>query len=330
MKKLLILSLSLLFTAGLFSQELRYHQIKPLPAGHVIYRVGSVNSSVELNAALIPVTTVTGLTATDVQGAIAELQGEIISGGDGWGTDVIASGTALSGDGTSGSPLNIVPGNIATSTLNNDAGFLTTETDDQNLVVTGTVVTIEGGTGTFDLAAAGTDDQNLVLTGDVLSIQGGTGTVDLSTYRDDADASTTNEIQTISKAGSTVTLSLGGGTFTDAVDDADADATNELNVFTRAADQNDVVGTNTGGTFSVIGDYHSDEVAVSGGATTVTLPATPDLTVSDIHFTRNGVIYKASTTDGAEYFFVNGAVIRPSTGEAALEDGETIGYHFPK
>lgn len=42
------------------------------------------------------------------------------------------------------------------------------------------------------------------------------------------DASSTNEIQTISKDGSTVTLSNGGGSFTDAVDDADASTSNEI------------------------------------------------------------------------------------------------------
>ena len=45
---------------------------------------------------------------------------------------------------------------------------------------------------------------------------------------DDADADPNNEIQTISKSGSTVTLSDGGGSFTDAVDDADASTTNEI------------------------------------------------------------------------------------------------------
>lgn len=42
------------------------------------------------------------------------------------------------------------------------------------------------------------------------------------------NTSNTNGLQTISKTGSTVTLSDGGGSFTDEVDDADADATNEI------------------------------------------------------------------------------------------------------
>ncbi len=45
---------------------------------------------------------------------------------------------------------------------------------------------------------------------------------------DDADADPTNEIQALSKAGNTVSLSNNGGSFTDEVDDADADPTNEI------------------------------------------------------------------------------------------------------
>ncbi len=45
---------------------------------------------------------------------------------------------------------------------------------------------------------------------------------------DDADADPANELQTISKSGSVVTLSNSGGSFVDATDDADADPTNEI------------------------------------------------------------------------------------------------------
>ena len=58
-----------------------------------------------------------------------------------------------------------------------------------------------------------------------LNITGGTGTtINVA----DNDNNSSNELQTISKSGSTVTLSNGGGSFTDAVNDADASATNEL------------------------------------------------------------------------------------------------------
>ncbi len=53
-----------------------------------------------------------------------------------------------------------------------------------------------------------TDDQNLVLTGDVLSIEGGTGSVDLNIYRNDADSDPTNEIDVTTMTG----LLTGNGT----------------------------------------------------------------------------------------------------------------------
>jgi len=50
---------------------------------------------------------------------------------------------------------------------------------------------------------------------------------------DDADADPSNELQTISKDGQTVTLSNGGGSFTDEVNDADPDPANELQSLTQ-------------------------------------------------------------------------------------------------
>ncbi len=44
----------------------------------------------------------------------------------------------------------------------------------------------------------------------------------------DADADATNELQTLTKTGNTITLSNNGGSITDEVNDADADPTNEL------------------------------------------------------------------------------------------------------
>ena len=66
--------------------------------------------------------------------------------------------------------------------------------------------------------------QTLSQTGSSVTLSNGGGTITVADNDDDSS----NEIQTISKSGSTVTLSDGGGTFTDAVDDADADNTNEL------------------------------------------------------------------------------------------------------
>jgi hypothetical protein len=136
--------------------------------------------------------------------------------------------------------------------------------------------------------------------------------------------------QTVSKVGSTVTLSDGGGTFTDEVNDADASPTNELNVFTRASSSNTVTGTNSGGSFSVLDAYHSGFLTV-GGQTFVQLPASPDLTLK-CQFKRNGKQEPASKTQGAAYFYIDAATNRLSaaTGEAAFVAGEIVYFEFPR
>ena len=75
----------------------------------------------------------------------------------------------------------------------------------QDISLSGTNLSISDGS-TIDLAPivppGGTDDQNLILTGDILSIENGSGSVDLSTYAgDDADADPTNEIDVTSETG---------------------------------------------------------------------------------------------------------------------------------
>ena len=65
---------------------------------------------------------------------------------------------------------------------------------------------------------------------------------------DDADASATNELQSISKSGNTVTLSNGGGSFTDEMDDADSDPNNELQTITKSG--NVVSLSDMGGSFT--------------------------------------------------------------------------------
>lgn len=134
----------------------------------------------------------------------------------------------------------------------------------QTLSKVGQVVTLSDGGGAFtdDVDDADNDplnetNTNLQLSGTTLLLTDADGTlnVDLSSLGDDADADPTNEIQTISKVGTLVTLSDGGGSFNDEVDDADADATNEFQILSQ-------VGTNVtlsdgGGTVS-INDADSD------------------------------------------------------------------------
>lgn len=99
--------------------------------------------------------------------------------------------------------------------------------------------------------ASGSEDADSDPTNELQTISKVGSTVTLSdgggSYTDevdDADASSTNELQTISKSGSTVTLSNSGGSFTDDVDDADADPSNELQVLSIS---NDTVYLENGG-----------------------------------------------------------------------------------
>jgi hypothetical protein len=126
----------------------------------------------------------------------------------------------------------------------------------QTLTLTnGNSVTLQVGGG----GGSGTDDQTISLSGTTLSIEGGNA-VDLSVLQDgvnDADADPTNELQTLTKIGPTVTLSNGGGAFQDQVNDADADPTNEIQTLNLS-------GTN---------------LSLSNGGGSVTLPGggSPDL-----------------------------------------------------
>lgn len=61
----------------------------------------------------------------------------------------------------------------------------------------------------------------------------------------DLDSDTTNELQSISKTGNTVTLSHGGGSFTDEVNDADASTSNELQTLSISGNQLTISSGNT-------------------------------------------------------------------------------------
>ena len=134
----------------------------------------------------------------------------------------------------------------------------------------------------------------------------------------------------------TITLTRTNGlsdivvTFADNVNDADASPTNEINVFTRASNTNNVSGTNSGGSFSVLDAHHTGFLTV-GGQTFVQLPANPDLTLK-CQFKRNGKQEPASKTQGAAYFYIDAATNRLSaaTGEAAFVAGEIVYFEFPR
>jgi len=80
--------------------------------------------------------------------------------------------------------------------------------EDQDLHLSGDILTIDNGVNNIDLSyyLDNTDNQGLNLSGDVLSISGGGGLVDLSLYGDDADADLTNELQSLTLDGNTLGL----------------------------------------------------------------------------------------------------------------------------
>ncbi|GIL22817.1 MAG: hypothetical protein BroJett042_13300 [Bacteroidota bacterium] len=147
----------------------------------------------------------------------------------------------------------IFAGTNLSITNGNTVNLASLNTDSQSLGNTAAgvnrTITITGGASTtFSVAdndnSVTNEIQTLSLSGANLTLSNGGGTVTLPTgttytagtgisiagnvITNSGDLSATNEIQTISKAGNTVTLSNGGGSFTDAVDDADASITNEI------------------------------------------------------------------------------------------------------
>jgi len=89
-----------------------------------------------------------------------------------------------------------------------------TISDFHNIGGTDDILT-DGEIGAMGYIKSYTDDQDLIMTGDVLSIEGGQGSVDLATYVDDADADASNELQNIDGSvltGTVLTIGIANGT----------------------------------------------------------------------------------------------------------------------
>lgn len=148
-------------------------------------------------------------------------------------------------------------------------------TDNQNLSLSGTNLSITGGN-LVDISSINTDNQNLSLgtssgTNRTINISNGTGvTIDVN----DGDNSTTNEIQSISRAGATVTLNLGGGSIT-LPDDSPTNEIQDLSLNTTS----NVLSLTNDGTTVDLSSYKQNlnyspathSLAISGG-NTITLP----------------------------------------------------------
>ena len=81
--------------------------------------------------------------------------------------------------------------------------------------------------------------QTLSQAGSVVTLSDGGGSINI----DDADADPTNEIQTLSQSGSLVALSNGGGSIS--INDADADPANEIQTLSLSGSDLTISGSNT-------------------------------------------------------------------------------------
>lgn len=203
----------------------------------------------------------------------------------------------------------LVSGDFTTIDWGADTYFIQTETDPTtaggtNYTITGTTQlmsvpyalhakTAENVTGTVNYTetdptfTAWDKSSGIVITESQISDL--THTVDTDTHIDsvgivalgfnaggivtEVDGSVTNEIQVLSKSGSMVSLSIGGGSFIDAVDDNDNDPLNELQTLSKVLDI--VTLSNTGGSFSV-NDADADplnelqDISLSGNNLSIT------------------------------------------------------------
>lgn len=192
-----------------------------------------------------------------------EPQNDIGGGsGDDWGAQVALTDATLSGNGTAGNELRIAQQSASGGqVLKWDGSSWSPGNDDNTTYTNGTGIDITGTT-----ISNTAPDQTVTLTGGGATSVSGTYpnfTITSTDNINDADADPTNELQTISKSGSTVTLSDGGGSFTDEVNDADADPNNELQTLSISGSDLTISNGNTvslpsAGVSSLISDADND------------------------------------------------------------------------
>ncbi|NNC95926.1 MAG: hypothetical protein HKN92_10215 [Chitinophagales bacterium] len=154
--------------------------------------------------------------------------------------------------------VNNTPTNV--SAFTNDVGYITDPTDAdasttneiQAMTISNDTISLTSG-GQVVLPTVDYADVNNTPT----NVSAFTNDAGYITDPTDADASTTNELQTISKSGSIVTLSNGGGSYLDAVDDADPSPTNEHNISGLVVG-NSLLITDGGGTLNIDMSSFSD------------------------------------------------------------------------
>ncbi len=162
------------------------------------------------------------------------------TGGDGWGTQVAATDGSINGDGASGSPLGV---NTSDAVFNGWDKNASDDFDGDFSHLTNVPTGLADGDDDTQLTETQVDNyvaNNGYLTGEV-------------------DGSTTNELQTILKTGSTVTLSNGGGSFTDSdtqLTETQVDSYTDDNGYAKSID--DLSDGKASGTAIFLGSYAGD------------------------------------------------------------------------
>ncbi len=247
------------------------------------------------------------------------------SGADNWGTQTVVSNQTLTGNGTSGSPLAIAQQGASSGQAlkwngTNWAPANDVNTDNQTLTLTGNTLSISGGNSVT--LPTGSDNQTLSLSGSTLSISNGnsvtlpTGTTytagtgisisgNVISNTGDNDNNPTNELQTLSVSGNSLSISNGnsvtlptGTTYT-----AGTGISISGNVISNTGD-NDNNPTNEIQTISISGNT----VSLSLGGGSITLPGGGGLSGNGTNnyvarFTPNG------TTLGNSIIQDNGTTI---------------------
>jgi len=204
--------------------------------------------------------------------------------GDNWGTQVVEHGSTLTGNGTSGSPLDVATGGVGSTQVADNS--LTAADLSVNVVSSVDGVTNDGGD--IDLVAG---------SGISITPNDAANTITI-TNTGDGDNSTTNEALTISDG--TDSEALGGQTLTvsgSGIVSADyVPATNTLTI--SASADGDGSATNEG-TLGVSAGTGTTAVITSNtsGATGVTITASTGLSISETTSSNGGTITLTNTGD---------------------------------
>ena len=257
-KNYLILVLAILFSATAFAQEIQknfinYQGVARNADSQLMASEGMIiNIGLKFGAAnAVAVYEESHSIVTDANGVFSLLigNGSAAFGNYNslpWGSAATFVTVSMNGKEVGTTELMAVPYAISSGDAKQSAAEVPYDNSDSGLAATTAQEAIDAlvGGGTID-----SDNQALVLTGDVLTIQDGSGSVDLSMYREDADADINNELQTLDFDPATNTLSLSDGNtviIPSGGTDADADPTNELQTISFDATSNKISLTDGG------------------------------------------------------------------------------------